>query len=60
MNTNTKTNKITLVELPELVDAYLAQRAAGEEARGLLNLIQIQTSYMEKRFWAMVDGKRGA
>lgn len=60
MNTNTKTAKVTLSELPELVDTYLTFKANGEDVSRLMNLIQDQTRYMEKRFWAIVDAKVGA
>ena len=60
MNTNTKTTKISLNELPELVDAYLDFKAAGADITGLMTLVQDQTPYMEKRFWALVDAKVGA
>lgn len=60
MITNTKTSKVTLKELPELVDAYLSFKAAGDDISRLMDLVQDQTHYMEKRFWALVDAKVGA
>jgi len=63
MNTNTKTSKVTLKELPELLDAYLSFKTAGDNfnsMRSLMNLLQEQTPFIQKRFWALVDAQVGA
>lgn len=54
------TKALTLKELPEAVDAYLNLKSVGHDASRLIELIQNQTEYIQKRFWALVDAKVGA
>lgn len=46
---------VTLKELPELVDTYVAFKTEGIDISRLMNLIQDQTRYIEKRFWKLAD-----
>lgn len=57
MYTATKTAKVTIKEMPELVDTYLSFKAEGEDYSRLLRLIEDQTAYMQARFWALVDAQ---
>lgn len=46
---------VTLKELPELVDTYVTFKTEGIDISRLMNLIQDQTRYIEKRFWKLAD-----
>ena len=52
------TNKMTIAELPEAVEAFVNSGFDADEMRTLMNLIQDQTDYYQKRFWKMVDAQR--
>lgn len=48
-------NKLTLKELPDAVATYIWAKTNGRNTDGILDLIQQQTPFIEKRFWALVD-----
>lgn len=51
-------NKMTIAELPEAVDAYAASGFDPEAMRGLMDLLEQQTDYYQKRFWKMADERK--
>lgn len=50
--------KMTIAELPEAVEAFASMDFDPNQARPLMDLIQEQTDYFQKRFWKMVDAQR--
>lgn len=55
MDTKTKTEIVRLAELEELVASYLTFKRAGWDFMPIMNLIQNQTRYIQKRFWKLAD-----
>jgi 6-phosphogluconate dehydrogenase len=51
MNTNT----LKMAELQEAVDFYASVDFDPNQARPLMDLLQAQTDYIQKRFWKMAD-----
>jgi hypothetical protein len=47
--------KLTIKELPEAVAAFAAADFDHNRMRSLMDLIQAQTPYMQKRFWKLSD-----
>ena len=55
---NYEAYKMTIAELPEAVAAYLQTDGTYEQNSGLMELLQRQTDYYQKRFWKMADQKK--
>ena len=53
-----KTDTIKMTELPELVSVYASSNFDPSEMRGLIELIERQTDYIQKRFWKMADERK--
>ena len=49
------TNTIKMAELQEAVDFYASTGFDPDQARPLMDLLQAQTDYIQKRFWKMAD-----
>jgi hypothetical protein len=49
------TSKITLKELPDAVRAFADADFDADRMRTLMNLLQEQTPYIQKRFWKLSD-----
>jgi predicted Zn-dependent protease len=47
--------KMTMAELPDAVAMYAASGYDPEASRPLLDLIEAQTDYYQKRFWTLAD-----
>lgn len=45
------TNKMTMAELPDAVEAYANAGFDPDAMRPLMDLLQEQTDYYQKRFW---------
>ena len=54
MNTNT----IKTAELSEAVKAFASSGFDADEMRPLMELMERQTDYIQKRFWKMVDERK--
>lgn len=52
------TNTVKMAELPELVGAYAASDFDPNQMRRLIELIERQTDFIQKRFWKMVDERK--
>jgi hypothetical protein len=52
------TDTVKMAELPELVGAYASSDFNPDQMRPLMDLIQRQTDYIQKRFWKMVDERK--
>lgn len=52
------TTKMTIAELSEAVEAYTESGFDPNAMRPLMDLLQDQTDYYQKRFWKMVDAQR--
>lgn len=50
--------KMTIAELTEAVQAFAAADFDAEAMRPLMDLVESQTDYYQKRFWNMVDAIR--
>jgi predicted Zn-dependent protease len=50
--------KIKTTELPEAVQAYVASGYDPSAMSDLMDLLQEQTDYIQKRFWKMVDSTK--
>jgi hypothetical protein len=51
------TDKMTIAELPEAVQVYASSGFDPNKMRPLMELIQKQTDYYQKRFWKMADAE---
>jgi hypothetical protein len=49
------TNTLKMAELQEAVDFYASVDFDPNQARPLMELLQAQTDYIQKRFWKMAD-----
>lgn len=47
--------KMIMAELPEAVAMYAASGYNPDACRPLINLIEAQTDYYQKRFWLLAD-----
>lgn len=47
--------RITMKELPEAVAAFAAVDFDHNQMRTLMDLLQMQTPYIQKRFWKLSD-----
>ncbi len=60
-NTNereTMTNTLKKNELDEAVAAFAASGFDADAMRPLMNLIEGQSDWIQKRFWSLVDSER--
>jgi hypothetical protein len=48
-------NRIKTTQIKYAADAYIASGYDADKMRDLMNLLQIQTPYIQKRFWKIVD-----
>jgi hypothetical protein len=48
-------NRIKTTEIKDAAQAYIASGYDADKMRDLMNLLQIQTPYIQKRFWKIVD-----
>lgn len=49
------TNHLKTTEIAEAADAFIASGLDEDGMRPLLELIEAQTEYVQKRFWKIVD-----
>lgn len=54
-----KTEKMKISELQEAVQAYVTAKQRGNEMPALMELLQKQTDYYQKRFWKLADAALG-
>ena len=48
-------SKMTIAELNDAVQAYVTAKQRGNEMPALMELLQQQTDYYQKRFWKLAD-----
>ena len=53
-------NHLKTTEIEEAADAFIASGYDEEAMRPLLQLVEAQTDYVQKRFWKIVDKSRNA
>lgn len=51
-------NHLKTTEIQEAADAFISSGYDIEQMRNLINLIEAQTDYVQKRFWKLVDQSR--
>lgn len=54
------TNTLKMAELQEAVDFYASVDFDPNQARPLMELVERQTDYIQKRFWKMADEAKAA
>ena len=52
-----QTEKMTIAELTEAVQVYVGAKKQGVEMPALMELLQKQTDYYQKRFWKLADSQ---
>lgn len=52
-------SKMTIAELNEAVQVYVNAKQLGLEMPALMELLQQQTDYYQKRFWKLADAALG-
>lgn len=52
-------SKMTIAELNEAVQVYVAAKQQGLEMPALMELLQEQTDYYQSRFWKLADATSG-
>lgn len=53
-------NTLKMAELQEAVDFYASVDFDPNQARPLMELVERQTDYIQKRFWKMADEAKAA
>ena len=53
-----KAARLKTTEIQEAAEAYISSGFNADEMRPLMNLMSWQTSYVQKRFWKIVDTAR--
>lgn len=54
-----KDQKMKIAELNEAVQVYVNAKQLGLEMPALMELLQKQTDYYQKRFWKLADAQLG-
>ena len=52
-----KNEKMRIAELNEAVQVYVNAKQHGLEMPALMELLQCQSDYFQKRFWKLADAK---
>lgn len=52
------TDKMTMSELPEAAAVFAASGYDADAMRPLMDLLQKQTDYYQKRFWTLIDAMK--
>ena len=50
-----KESKLKTTEVRDAAQAFIAAGFDSDKMRSLMNLVQRQTPYIQKRFWKIVD-----
>lgn len=53
-----KNAKMTISELPEAAAMFAASGYDADSMRSLMDLLQDQTEYYQKRFWTLIDAMK--
>lgn len=48
-------NRIKTTEIKDAAQAFISAGFDADKMRDLMNLVQVQTPYIQKRFWKIVD-----
>jgi hypothetical protein len=54
----TMTNTLKTTEIAEAVHAFALSGFDAQAMRPLMELVEAQTDYVQKRFWKLVDAQR--